>query len=338
MSLIPILSSIQLRDGKVNNNPKKSSKKVVKLNQENWKKVKELWKVFSKRHMLIFERKAEEISKIAKEVFSNIENYQRESYTYSKQEVISQEDQVEISENLSQEYIGKYRSGMPYGAFITEIAQKTDLPIKDIHSNVLLVLKELKNSEYLSNSSIKKLVNAFKNKFEESYSQSYHYEALDFQARTSIFDPRDDSFVESVSSGLLGVNQLEGVSEDSRNLYYTPPVYYDSIHPEKDLLTHGYAADVTVFGKLPKSAIKVPKYTGGTTTPDFIYVLENGDDSSIYLLVEGKADNMREGDRQIIQGQEKFFEQLDKYKIEYQVATDAQDVYQKINNLLNSKK
>ena len=47
---------------------------------------------------------------------------------------------------------------------------------------------------------------------------------------------------------------------------------------------------------------------------------------------------MREGDRQIIQNQEKFFEQLDKFHIEYQVATDAQDVYQKIDNLLNSKK
>ena len=202
---------------------------------------------------------------------------------------------------------------------------------------VLKAIKRLNNSEYLSYSSVKKLIRNFKAEFEKTYSQSYHYEALDFQARTSIFDPRDDSFVESVSSGLLGVNQLEGISVDNRNLYYTPPVYYDSVHPEKDLLTHGYGPDVTVFGKLPKSAIKVPKYTGGTTTPDFIYVLEKENDSSIYLLVEGEADNMREGDRQIIQGQEKFFEQLDKYKIEYQVATDAQDVYQKIDNLLNSK-
>lgn len=42
-------------------------------------------------------------------------------------------------------------------------------------------------------------------------------------------------------------------------------------------------------------------------------------------------------DRQIIQTQKLFFEQLNKYQIEYQVATDAQDVFQKIDNLLNSK-
>lgn len=94
---------------------------------------------------------------------------------------------------------------------------------------------------------------------------------------------------------------------------------------------------MTVFGKLLKSAIKVPKIIGGTSTPDFIYMLEKDDHQSIYLLVEGKADNMREKDRQIIQTQKLFFEQLNKYQIEYQVATDAQDVFQKIDNLLNSK-
>ena len=66
-------------------------------------------------------------------------------------------------------------------------------------------------------------------------------------------------------------------------------------------------------------------------------MLEKDDHQSIYLLVEGKADNMREKDRQIIQTQKLFFEQLNKYQIEYQVATDAQDVFQKIDNLLNSK-
>ena len=66
-------------------------------------------------------------------------------------------------------------------------------------------------------------------------------------------------------------------------------------------------------------------------------MLETANAASLYLLVEGKADNMREEDRQVIQAQETFFEQLDNFKIEYQVAIDAQDVYQKIDDLLNAK-
>ena len=334
----PVLNDAQLRKGRVENNNRQRPKKFVKLNQENWKKVKEIWKIFSKRHMLIFERNSIQISHIAEDVFSNVDNYQRESYTYSKQELTSDDNQIEIVDSLSQEYDGSYRSGMPYGAFVKELAKKTDLPIKDIHPHVLKAIKKLNNSEYLSYSSVKKLVRNFKAEFEKTYSQSYHYEALDFQARTSIFNPKDNTFVESVSSGLLGVNQVEEkIPNADKNLYDMPPVYYDSVHPEKDLLTRGYGNGVTVFGKLPKSAIKLPKFTGGTTTPDFIYVLEKGDTSSIYLLVEGKAEDKRESDRLVIQGQEKFFEQLDKFKIEYQLAIDAQDVYQKIDDLLNAK-
>lgn len=334
----PVLNDAQLRKGRVENNNRQRPKKFVKLNQENWEKVKEIWKIFSKRHMLIFERNSIQISHIAEDVFSNVDNYQRESYTYSKQELISDDNQIEIVDSLSQEYDGSYRSGMPYGAFVKELAKKTDLPIKDIHPHVLKAIKKLNNSEYLSYSSVKKLVRNFKAEFEKTYSQSYHYEALDFQARTSIFNPKDNTFVESVSSGLLGVNQVEEkIPNADKSLYDMPPVYYDSVHPEKDLLTRGYGNGVTVFGKLPKSAIKLPKFTGGTTTPDFIYVLEKGDTSSIYLLVEGKAEDKRESDRLVIQGQEKFFEQLDKFKIEYQLAIDAQDVYQKIDDLLNAK-
>ena len=50
---------------------------------------------------------------------------------------------------------------------------------------------------------------------------------------------------------------------------------------------------------------------------NWIISIEKGDTSSIYLLEEGKSEDERESDRLVIQGQEKFFEQLDKFKIEY---------------------
>lgn len=333
----PILNKANLLGNKVTSNQKKDHSKLVKLNQENWDKLKNLWKVFSNRYMLVFERKTDDISKIAKEIFSNTANYQRELHTYSKQALINQDNHIEIEENHSQEYTNSYQIGISYGTFIKELAQKTNLPIKDIHPHVLEALKNLKSSDYLSRSSIKHLVRAFKTKFESTYNQAYKYEALDFQARTSIFIPDEDSFVTEINSNLLGIHKVEGIGGDSRSLYENPPIYYDSNQPEKELLIHGYHNNVTVFGKLPKSAIKVPKFTGGTTTPDFIYVLEKENNSSIYLLVEGKSENMRIGDQQIIQIQEKFFKQLDDLQIQYQIATDAVDVYKKIDELLKTE-
>lgn len=336
LEFYPILSGSMLREGKVTSNLNADKRKVVKLNKENWKKVKKLWQVFAQRHMLVFERKEYDISKIANEIFSDTNNYQREAFTQTSNEIVTEGTYARVTESPERDYREKYHPGMSYGEFIKSLAIQTDLPIKDIHPYVMRSLRLLGDTDYLSAATVKKLVNAFKLRFEELYSQSYHYQSLDFQARTSIFDPAENTFLDTISAGLLGVNSTEDITADDRSLYHTPPIYYDSVHPEKDLLTHGYKKEVTVFGKLPKSAIKVPKYTGGTTTPDFIYVLESEDSKSIYLLVEGKSENMRKGDEVVIENQEKFFKQLEELNIEYQVAIDAQDVYHKIDTLLKS--
>jgi type III restriction enzyme len=108
---------------------------------------------------------------------------------------------------------------------------------------------------------------------------------------------------------------------------------YDSVTPERELLRHHYQEKVTVFGKLPKKAIQVPKYTGGSTTPDFIYMIEKEDDTSVYLLVETKAENMRIGDQRIVEIQKKFFDDLKEHAVEFEEATSAQQVYSAIRKL-----
>ncbi len=51
---------------------------------------------------------------------------------------------------------------------------------------------------------------------------------------------------------------------------------YDSVDPELPLLKYDYPQQVSVFGKLPKRAIQIPKYTGGST-PDFVCRIERQD-------------------------------------------------------------
>ncbi|KRN21855.1 type III restriction-modification system enzyme, R subunit [Weissella confusa] len=120
-------------------------------------------------------------------------------------------------------------------------------------------------------------------------------------------------------------------------MYDTPPMRYDSVTPERDLLKRDYDDEVTVFGKIPKRAIQVPKYTGGTTTPDFVYMVEREDKSHVYLLVETKADNKRISDQQIVDIQTEFFRQLEQQNVVYTEATDAQTVISKLRTLENEK-
>jgi type III restriction enzyme len=144
-----------------------------------------------------------------------------------------------------------------------------------------------------------------------------------------------NDFKEDILATVIGVNEDNDVRDDGRQLYEIPPLRYDSVKPERELLKRGYDSTILSFGKLPKKAIQVPKYMGGTTTPDFVYVVEREDESHVYLLVETKAEGSgkRLSDEQIVAIQEQFFGTLKEHGIEYQEATTAEEVYAKLRKV-----
>ena len=75
--------------------------------------------------------------------------------------------------------------------------------------------------------------------------------------------------------------------------------------------------EVVVFGKIPRRSIKVPLYFGGTTSPDFLYVLKKKDGSlEMNLVVETKdvrnINDLRGTESFRIKSAEKFFETIEK--------------------------
>lgn len=318
--------------------PKKAPPKIrVKLKKENWEKVKDLWRKLSKRYMLEFERIPKTIQMLAEETVGNGELYERDVPMQMKESLHASKDKSSVIIKESESDIEQvYRPGIPYGKFVKAINLATGIPIKEIHSNLLKLLKSDLQGDmtYLSEVSLNNISREFKKRFDEVFAQAYEYKKLNFQARTSIYNPEVDDFVDEINGEVLGVYEDEHIQNDERYLYEAPPMRYDSANPERELLKHKYTEQVTVFGKLPKQAIQVPKYTGGTTTPDFIYMIEKEDDTNIYLLVETKAENMRLEDQRIVDIQRKFFDALKEHQIEYEEATNAQQVYSKIRKLV----
>jgi len=336
VELYPELNTTRLREGKVVE-PQNSPNKIrVKLRKENWEKVKELWQQFSNRYMLEFERIPQTIQQMAVEIVGNGDLYEREVPIQKRDSVYaSQDNKSVVLKEQEREYSRIYLPGMTYGKFIKAIHTATGIPVKDIHANLLQLMKsDLRgDSRYLSEVSLQNITREFKKRFDGVFAQTYEYKKLDFQARTSLYNPETDSFVEDLNAEILGVNIDHQALEDNRYLYEVPPMRYDSVTPERELLRHNYHQKVTVFGKLPKRAIQVPKYTGGSTTPDFIYMIEREDDTIVYLLVETKAENMRIGDQSIIEIQKKFFDSLKEHSVEFEEATSAQQVYSTIRKL-----
>lgn len=342
LELYPELTKDKLTEGRITSN-KPNSNSGVKLRKENWNKFKDLWKEFSRRYMLKFERIPEQIQLIVESVLSDKTLFQLATPTSTQQSLILSEDgkEVLVTDRQAEYELDNYLPGLGYGQFVKQLVSRTNLAVKQVHPVLIKMLTEtLENdSRFLSQVTLDNLVREFKQRFDRVFAQSYSYSALDFNGKTSVYSIANDDFIESITAERIGRLIEKSVVDDDRNLYEMPPIYFDSSDPELTLLKHNYSKSVTVFGKLPREAIKVPKYTGGTTTPDFVYLIENGQDSRILLFVETKAENMRESDKTILEIQKKFFGMLKQQGIavEYTEATKPQDVYNKIKELIETK-
>lgn len=176
----------------------------------------------------------------------------------------------------------------------------------------------------------------FNKRFNERIRNLYSYETLQFTSSTSIYDAKKEKFVDEISANDLGVYTDEHSTKDDKYLYDRPPLRYDSADPELKILKRTYGNNITVFGKLPKRAIKIPRYDNGTTTPDFIFKIER-ERKPIYLVIETKAENMRLGDEEIRVIQKKYFDKLKASGVYYRMATSEQEVHDLINKIENGE-
>lgn len=342
LELYPFLGEQnRVRKDVITENKTKNTQRI-KLNKENWRKMQSLWQKFSNRYMLEFDDAGSEaLQLIVESALSQRDNYmkQRAGIMHNQLAVDDKGSNMLIKDQQSELSGAEPLPGMRYGEFLARLARETRIQPSLLHKSLYPMLKDTLNGEtdYMNILTLDSLAKDIRRRFDARFAQSYHYHPLDFQASTSIYDAEANDFKDDILASLIGVKEDHNVVADNRQLYEIPPLRYDSEKPEKELLKYGYDQKVLAFGKLPKRAIQVPKYTGGSTTPDFIFMVEKEDDTHVYLLVETKAEGagMRLSDEQIIKIQEKFFGQLEEFGVEYQVATSAQEVYNKLLKVVN---
>ncbi|MDR2345142.1 MAG: hypothetical protein LBE18_03670, partial [Planctomycetaceae bacterium] len=75
-------------------------------------------------------------------------------------------------------------------------------------------------------------------------------------------------------------------------------------------------------------------YTGGTTSPDFVYAIRNEKTNAVelHLIIETKSENLRQSDATAIKSQQKFFEGISP-SIHWKVETDIRQIEQDLKQL-----
>ena len=303
---------------------------TVKLRQNNWRNLEKIWAEFSKRYMIKFDDVPELeslfLSCLSPSVFDD--NTTAELVT---QKLVSSGKEMDIATSTKTVDSSDKIAIMPYKTFLKSLSIRTSLPKQMIHSALKARSKDFEITEKNFNrKTLDNIAKAWQEKFEEIFEQKYEFKKLDFTANTSVY--ANGSFKEEIRSGMIGAHKVKVAELDKRYLY--DEILVDSIDPEAEIA--GYVPDdkIVVFGKLPRRSIQIPTYTGGTTSPDFIYMK----DGNLYLLIEAKPPEsaQRVNDQRVVNAQKKFFEEELDGSVECREVTNKNKAVTEINYFVSS--
>lgn len=276
--------------------------KKIKLAKENWNQIKEFWKEISKRYMITFEEIPDSLDDLfltAIQPDAIFDDNKKLSVSVQK---TNKGDEISIvTEYKEVSNVGNIGT-LPYNKFVSGISNQTNLPMVLIHKVLVKRFETISNvNSIINDKTMAKIVDSWQATFVEKYASAYHYDALNLSAKTSIL--KQDEFVDDIAQNDVGTIPVE-TTIDARNLF--KEIFVDSEHPEGDIAKIVPDNEIKVFGKIPRRAIQVPTYVGGTTTPDFVYATKN----DMYLLVEGKSTSTRGTEDIAVNAQRNMFEKL----------------------------
>jgi type III restriction enzyme len=225
---------------------------------------------------------------------------------------------------------------LPYGEFLKRLNKRTHLPLNLINACIIESRKnQITTSDLFNVKSLENIILGFDKKFVELYSQKFTYSALDYSASTSIFKEKNGKmeFVDELPQGDVGVNIAKDILRKEDIYLYDKYVYDSEI--EHEVLKVAPPANVTVYGKLPRRSIKLPTYTGGTTSPDFVYAIKKDEQAiTLHLVVETKSDNMRMSDEIAVKSQKEAFKNIQ--NIEWRMSTKVEDFVRDLKELIEN--
>jgi type III restriction enzyme len=109
--------------------------------------------------------------------------------------------------------------------------------------------------------------------------------------------------------------------------YLYDSIAYDSPLEKDDILND--VEGVEVYGKIPKSTVRIPTILGETYSPDFMYIVRRKGKNELNLIVECKDvendSELRGVEALKIESARKFFEQLEKEGIKVHFEKQLKD-------------
>ena len=202
---------------------------------------------------------------------------------------------------------------LAYGDWLKQAYLQTYLPIKAIHAGLVRRNAKQKLPDgFFNKATLGKFVAEFQTWIQQEFKSRFSYTRIDGPLGATALTGANGKPLKNIVQGNIGIERDTDADVPEKFLY--DAFVYDS-PKERVTIRDSVLDEVVVYGKIPRRSIRVPVYFGGTTSPDFMYVLQGSDGNlSLNFIVETKdvdtKADLRETEQLRIKAARKFFESI----------------------------
>ncbi|WP_296239424.1 type III restriction-modification system endonuclease [uncultured Lawsonella sp.] len=289
------------------------SKTKVGIRPGRYAELKDLWEAVNAKYYLRLEDLTEqEIATCIDSILdSGIYTAQTGRFT---QETIERDNDGELIAKTSTKAVFSIDETLTYGDWLKGAYLQTYLPLQAINAGLVRYnAKHPLPEGFFNKATLARFVAQFHEWMQREFINRFSYTRIDAPLGATALTEPDGQPLRDIVQGNIGIYRDASANVPDKFLY--DAFVYDS-PKEKDNIQDSDALDeVVVYGKIPRRSIRVPVYFGGTTSPDFMYVLKGTDGKmSLNFVIETKDVNaqsdLRESEKLRFKAAKKFFESI----------------------------
>lgn len=297
---------VGMKSGKIT----KGKPEEIRIRKENFEKIQNLWNDINKNYMVEFEDVPVEILRKGIRESITSELFKDEVSSFQKKTITSDGESIILKEENEGEFT-VVNAKISYGEFLKKLNNQTCLPLALLHEEIVNFHRETNQAINPTNRSVQLFILNFESWFIKEFASRYTYKKLGDASKQTALTNEDGTPKDVINQADIGIFKSDNILPEQ---YLYNRFVYDSPIEEENI-KYSNIERVDVFGKIPRRSIKVPMYFGGTTSPDFMYVLidETGN-KSMNLIIESKGidkdSHLRKIEDYKIEASKKFFEKL----------------------------
>lgn len=334
-----------LESGKVRDRNSKPNH-PVKIRKAKFEELRELWEKLNQRYTIWYEPELNiEIDKALDKILETGNIFTDRVISSRRDIVVSDGNHMSSNSESGVQYT--INQALPYGVFLKRVSDATNISLEKIHSAICRYTKKsgkIKDSHF-NEQAISALVQSFTDWKIETLQGRFKYKKTDGSTGATALTYADGNVREEIAQGRIGIKMKEGDAAD-KYLYdakaYDSPLELEDIESDIDGSLSGIA-EVVVYGKIPRSSIAIPTITGGTYSPDFMYVVKKSNgDKELNIVVETKdvenKSTLRGVEAAKIKCAEIFFKNLSAqgYNVHFRTQLNSKKMLQIVKEVVNS--